>query len=62
MPEITLELLRKRAEHNEMMVTTLEEISLHQVYIKEFVLHLLLSLISFSTIIKLSYFMTYILP
>ena len=30
MPFITLELLRKRAEHNAGMVSTLEEISLHQ--------------------------------
>ena len=30
MPFITLELLRKRAEHNEGIVSTLEEISLHQ--------------------------------
>jgi len=30
MPVITRELLRKRAEHNEGMITTLEEISLHQ--------------------------------
>lgn len=30
MPLITRELLRKRAEHNEGMITTLEEISLHQ--------------------------------
>lgn len=30
MPEITRELLRKRAEHNEGVLTTLEEISLHQ--------------------------------
>ncbi|KDO26954.1 hypothetical protein SPRG_07667 [Saprolegnia parasitica CBS 223.65] len=30
MPRITLELLRKRAEHNEGVVATLEEISLHQ--------------------------------
>ncbi|KAG2761563.1 hypothetical protein PC129_g5703 [Phytophthora cactorum] len=30
MPHITVELLRKRAEHNEGMISTLEEISLHQ--------------------------------
>jgi protein TilB len=30
MAEITRELLRKRAEHNEMMLSTLEEVSLHQ--------------------------------
>lgn len=30
MPQITQELLRKRAEHNECMLSTLEEISLHQ--------------------------------
>ena len=30
MPEITRALLRKRAEHNEGMVSTLEEITLHQ--------------------------------
>ncbi|KAF0771722.1 hypothetical protein AaE_002405, partial [Aphanomyces astaci] len=30
MPRITLELLRKRSEHNEGMVSTLEEIALHQ--------------------------------
>jgi hypothetical protein len=30
MPEITRELLRKRAEHNEGILTTLEEVSLHQ--------------------------------
>jgi protein TilB len=30
MPQITRELLRKRAEHNEGMISTLEEISLHQ--------------------------------
>lgn len=30
MPHITRELLRKRAEHNEGMISTLEEISLHQ--------------------------------
>ena len=30
MPHITLELLRKRAEHNEGMVSSLEEVSLHQ--------------------------------
>ena len=35
MVEITQELLRKRAEHNEMMLSTLEEVSLHQQNIKE---------------------------
>ena len=30
MAEISLELVRKRAEHNEGLVTTLEELSLHQ--------------------------------
>jgi protein TilB len=30
MPEITVALLRKRAEHNEGVIATLEEISLHQ--------------------------------
>ena len=35
MVEITRDLLRKRAEHNEMMLTTLEEISLHQQNIKK---------------------------
>lgn len=30
MPEITRELLRKRAEHNEGMISTLEELTLHQ--------------------------------
>jgi len=30
MVEITQDLLRKRAEHNEGMLTTLEEVSLHQ--------------------------------
>ncbi|KAG6592432.1 Protein phosphatase 1, regulatory subunit [Phytophthora cinnamomi] len=30
MPRITVELLRKRAEHNEGIISTLEEISLHQ--------------------------------
>lgn len=30
MPQITIDLLRKRAEHNEGMISTLEEISLHQ--------------------------------
>lgn len=30
MPQITRDLLRKRAEHNEGMISTLEEISLHQ--------------------------------
>lgn len=30
MPIITRKLLRKRAEHNEGIITTLEEISLHQ--------------------------------
>ena len=34
MVEITRELLRKRAEHNESMLTNLEEISLHQQNIK----------------------------
>ena len=34
MAEITRELLRKRAEHNEMMLSTLEEVSLHQQDIK----------------------------
>jgi protein TilB len=34
MAEITRELLRKRAEHNEMMLSTLEEVSLHQQNIK----------------------------
>lgn len=29
MSRITLELLRRRAEHNEMMLTNLEEISMH---------------------------------
>ena len=28
--EVTRDLLRKRAEHNEMMLSTLEEVSLHQ--------------------------------
>ena len=35
MVEITQDLLRKRAEHNEKMLSTLEEISLHQQNIKE---------------------------
>jgi protein TilB len=30
MPEITLQLIRKRAEHNERIITSLEELSLHQ--------------------------------
>lgn len=30
MPHITRELLRRRAEHNEGLISTLEEISLHQ--------------------------------
>jgi protein TilB len=30
MPRITIELLRKRSEHNECVISTLEEISLHQ--------------------------------
>ncbi|KAJ0402508.1 hypothetical protein ATCC90586_002678 [Pythium insidiosum] len=30
MPRITLELLRKRSEHNECIISTLEELSLHQ--------------------------------
>ena len=30
MVEITQDLLRKRAEHNEGMLSTLEEVSLHQ--------------------------------
>ena len=30
MPEITRALLRKRAEHNEGMISTLEELTLHQ--------------------------------
>lgn len=30
MPAITRELLRKRAEHNEGIISTLEEVSLHQ--------------------------------
>lgn len=30
MPRITVELLRKRSEHNECIISTLEEISLHQ--------------------------------
>ena len=30
MPVITIELLRKRSEHNEGLVSSLEEISLHQ--------------------------------
>jgi protein TilB len=34
MAEITRELLRKRAEHNEMMLSNLEEVSLHQQNIK----------------------------
>ena len=35
MVEITQDLLRKRAEHNEGMLSTLEEVSLHQQNIKE---------------------------
>jgi protein TilB len=31
MPHITRELIRKRAEHNESIIATLEEIALHQV-------------------------------
>ena len=34
MVEITQDLLRKKAEHNEGMLSTLEEISLHQLNIK----------------------------
>ena len=30
MPEITLELIRRKSEHNEGLIHTLEEISLHQ--------------------------------
>lgn len=30
MPRITIDLLRKRSEHNEGMISTLEELSLHQ--------------------------------
>ena len=30
MAPITLEMIRRRAEHNEGMVSTLEEVSLHQ--------------------------------
>ena len=30
MPQITQELLRKRAEHNEGLLSTLEEVTLHQ--------------------------------
>ena len=30
MVEVTRDLMRKRAEHNEMMLSTLEEVSLHQ--------------------------------
>ncbi|GLE04335.1 hypothetical protein PINS_up013250 [Pythium insidiosum] len=30
MPRITVELLRKRSEHNEGVISTLEELSLHQ--------------------------------
>ena len=30
MPHVTLELLRRKSEHNEGLLTTLEEISLHQ--------------------------------
>ena len=35
MPIITKALLRKRAEHNEGMISTLEEISLHQEELEE---------------------------
>jgi len=35
MVEITRDLLRSRAEHNDKMLSTLEEISLHQQNIKE---------------------------
>jgi len=35
MPRITEELLRKRAEHNEGMLTTLEEVALHQLEIEK---------------------------
>ena len=35
MVEITQDLLRKRAEHNEMMLSTLEEVSLHQQNIRQ---------------------------
>ena len=35
MTEITQDLLRRKAEHNESMLTTLEEISLHQLNIKD---------------------------
>jgi len=34
MAEITRELLRKKAEHNEGLLSTLEEISLHQLDIQ----------------------------
>ena len=30
MVEVTRDLMRKRAEHNEKMLSTLEEVSLHQ--------------------------------
>ncbi len=35
MPQITKKLLRKRAEHNEGLLSTLEEISLHQEEIEQ---------------------------
>ena len=35
MPRITEEMLRKRAEHNEGMLTTLEEVALHQFEIEK---------------------------
>lgn len=31
MPEITIDLIRRRAEHNEGLIHSLEELSLHQV-------------------------------
>lgn len=31
MPEITIDLIRRKAEHNEGLINTLEELSLHQV-------------------------------
>lgn len=31
MPEITIDLIRRKAEHNEGLIHTLEELSLHQV-------------------------------
>ena len=37
MTEITRDLLRRKAEHNEGMLSTLEEISLHQLNIKDMV-------------------------